>query len=66
MSKPTIGSAAMDPDGTIVLSLVADDGAGTIGHAMLRYPPDHGQYAEILEHLGGLEPGDSKPVPPWD
>ena len=35
----TIGTATMKPDGTIVLSLRADDGAGIVGHATIKYPP---------------------------
>lgn len=60
----SIGSATMRPDGTIVLQLRAQTGP-TIGDAQFTYPPDHPQYHEILEHVGGLEPGESKPVPPW-
>jgi hypothetical protein len=60
----SIGSAYMKDDGTIQLMLRAE-GDGAIGDAMFLYPPDHPEYAEILAHLGGLKPGESKPVPPW-
>lgn len=62
---PSIGSATMGGDGTIVLQLRAETG-GTIGDAQFVYAPDHPQYQQILDHLGGLAPGESKPVPPWD
>ncbi|MCB9543295.1 MAG: hypothetical protein H6703_12725 [Myxococcales bacterium] len=62
----SIGSARMEPDGTLVLTLRAEDGAGTIGDAQFRYGKDHPQYQEVLDHLGGLTPGEEKPVPPWD
>jgi hypothetical protein len=61
----SIGVATMDPDGTIVLQLRAEGGAGTVGDAQLRYPPSHKEYKDVLTHLGGLKPGESKPVPPW-
>jgi hypothetical protein len=62
---PSIGQATMEPDGTIVLRLRAVS-PKAIGDALLRYPPDHPQYKSILDHLGGLQPGESKPVPPFD
>ena len=62
---PSIGSATMKPDGTIVLMLRAEDGKGTMGDAMFTYPKGHKEYQSILKHLGGLKPGQSKPVPPW-
>jgi hypothetical protein len=57
----SIGVATMEKDGTIVLQLRAE-GGGALGDALLRYPIDHARYAEILRHLGGLEPGQSKPL----
>ena len=61
-----IGTATMEPDGTITLFLRADDGAGTVGHATFAYAPGNIGYDDLLAHLGGLAPGESKPVPPWD
>jgi hypothetical protein len=60
----SIGKATMDPDGTIVLQLRAES-PGAVGDAQLRYPPSHKDYNDVLTHLGGLKPGESKPVPPW-
>lgn len=59
-----IGTARMQADGTIILDLMARQD-GTIGHGRLIYPPDHPDYEMILRHLGGLRPGESKPVPPF-
>jgi hypothetical protein len=61
--KP-IGVATMEADGTIVLQLRAVEG-GAVGEALFRYPKDHPEYAAVLKHLGGMRPGQSKPVPPW-
>jgi hypothetical protein len=63
----SIGQATMEADGTIVLYLRAQaSGSAASGDAVIRYPPDHPQYRSILEHLGGLRPGQTKPVRPWN
>ncbi|MBL8537496.1 MAG: hypothetical protein JNM59_08860 [Hyphomonadaceae bacterium] len=61
----SIGAATMLPDGTIQMQLRAEGPGGTIGDAMFTYPPNHPQYAEMLAHVGGLSPGETKDVPPW-
>jgi hypothetical protein len=62
----SIGSARMREDRTIVLQLRAEDPqSGAIGDALLEYPPNHPKYDEVLAHLGGIEPGQDKPCPPW-
>ena len=65
VEEASIGSATMEENGTIVLQLRAESSDGKIGDALVRYPPDHPQYEEILRHLDGLQRGESKPVPPW-
>lgn len=62
----TIGTARMEADGTLVLNLRAEGAGGVIGDAQFVYPPNHPQYQDILKHLGGLKPGQEKPVPPWE
>ena len=64
-NSDSIGQATMKPDGTIVLQLRAETN-GAVGDAQFEYPRGHNQYEEILKHLGGLKPGEQKPVPPWD
>lgn len=59
-----IGTATMLADSTLVLDLTADTGQ-TRGIARVTYPPDHPRHAAVLQHLGGMKPGQSKPVPPW-
>ena len=61
----SIGSAQMKPDGTIILQLRAEDGSGRRGDAVLTYPVAHPRYQFILDHLGGIKPGEDKEVPPW-
>lgn len=60
----SIGTARMEPDGTIVLDLVTHDG-GVAGRAVSRYPRQHPDYAFILRHVGGLSVGQVKAVPPF-
>jgi hypothetical protein len=64
--EDSIGQATMGADRTITLWLRAqnDDGA-TIGHAFFTYSPTGEDYESIVNHVGGLAPGQSKPVPPW-
>lgn len=64
-AKQSIGSAWIEEDGTIVLQLRAEGPKGLIGDALLRYPPCHPQYDNIMRHLGGLKKGEVKHVPPW-
>jgi hypothetical protein len=54
----------MTADGVITLhlqSLWPDP----IAEGELTYAPDDPQYEEIKKHLGGIAPGDTKPVKPW-
>lgn len=58
--KPkAIGQASMQDDKTIVLELYVP------AHARMTYPPSHPEYRKVLDHIGGLEPGQEKLVPPW-
>lgn len=57
----SIGVALMKDDGTLVLDLRGPGGA----EARMTYATTDERYASILEHLGGIAPGETKPVPPW-
>jgi hypothetical protein len=61
----SIGVATMGPDGTIELRLRASGPGGMVGEGFLTYPPSDPHYADILRHLGGLKPGETKSVQPW-
>jgi hypothetical protein len=65
IAKQSIGNAFMQNDGTIVLDLRAE-GEGVSGIGRLVYPPSHPQYQYVMNHLGGLRPGENKPVMPFD
>ena len=60
----SVGRAKMSADGTITLQL-RSLWPDPIAESQLVYPPDDPQYEEIKHHLGGIKPGESKPVPPW-
>ena len=60
-----IGDAVMQDDGTIVVRLRRTaDGIHVSG--TVSYPVDSPHYKEILNHLGGMKPGETKLVPAWD
>ena len=60
----SIGRAKMSVDGAITLQL-RSLWPNPIAESELVFPPDDPQYAEIKHHLGGMVPGETKPVPPW-
>jgi hypothetical protein len=60
----SVGRAKMSADGTITLQL-RSLWPNPIAETQLVYAPDDPQYEEIKHHLGGIAPGESKPVPPW-
>lgn len=61
----SIGVATMAPDGIIRLQLRAEGMGGTVGDAVLVLRRGDPMYDEVLRHLSGLKPGETKPVPPW-
>jgi hypothetical protein len=61
----SVGIATMAPDGTITLHLVTTSN-GMHGEAMTSYAKTDKDYDAVLKHLGGLAPGESKPIPPWN
>ena len=60
----SIGFAQILENGTITLTLVAR-AKGIIGDAQFIYDPEHKDYQMVLEHIGGIKPGEIKNVPPW-
>jgi hypothetical protein len=55
----SIGTAVMGQDGTITLNLRAPDGT----QAVTAYHRGDPNYARILSHLGGMQPGQHKSMP---
>lgn len=60
----SVGTAKMSADGTITLQLRSLP-PNPIAEGQLVYATDDPQYAEIKRHLGGITPGQFKPIPPW-
>lgn len=77
----SIGSAEMDRNGTIRVHLraaprsVPQEGLRRavpwaspeerIGYGEIELSPRDPYYNDLSRHLGGLRPGETKPVPPW-
>ena len=60
-----IGIATMNEDRTVVLRLRAVSEDNAVGEACFSYSPMDENYESIISHIGGINPGESKPVPPW-
>jgi hypothetical protein len=65
--QQSIGVAEMTSDGVIKVFLRAEepDNPNTVGDAYFEYPPGHPRYDAIRKHLGGINPGETKQIPPW-
>jgi hypothetical protein len=60
------GVATMQPDGTIKMRFRAPlPDCGGFAEGEIEYKPDDPYYQEVLRHIGGLRPGETKVVPPW-
>jgi hypothetical protein len=59
----SIGTALMSADGTITLNIRSAPGAPLDG--VVASKPGDPNYKRILSHVGGMSPGEKKPVPPF-
>ena len=64
-TKESIGRATIDDNGTITLTLKAFGPNGETGTGQIIYPRSHEQYDMILNHIGGIKPGEKKSVAPF-
>ena len=55
----------MDKDGTLRLMLRTETADGMIGEMTMAVPRGDPRYAGFVAHLGGMKPGDAKPIPPF-
>ena len=60
---PSVGIATMQPDGSIAVRVRIARGSDQ--EAVLVLYPGDANYQRMIEHIGGLMPGESKPIPPW-
>jgi hypothetical protein len=60
----SIGTALMSADGTITVNIRSPQPGSPLDGvvAVRRSDPN---YARILSHIGGMSPGEKKPVPPF-
>jgi hypothetical protein len=60
-----VGDARMLDDGTIVINMRRTaDGINVSG--VFNYPVTDPHYKEVLDHIGGMKPGETRLVPAWD
>jgi hypothetical protein len=60
----SIGTALMSADGTITLNIRASGPDAPLDGVVALKKGDP-QYQRVLSHVGGMAPGEKKPVPPW-
>jgi len=60
----SMGEARLEADGSITLNL-RSDAYGLPVHGRFNYKPNEKDYADVMEHVHGLKPGEVKQVPPW-
>jgi hypothetical protein len=63
-SIPYAGTAAMLDDGTISLHLRITTDGKAVNDTLVYKVSDHA-YDNVLRHLGGLRPGETKEFRPW-
>jgi hypothetical protein len=60
----SVGVATMLPNGTILVG-VPGPGGESRAQAVLMVEPGDSTYQPIIDHVGGLKPGETKSIPPW-
>src|SRR5258705_10164224 len=61
---PSVGVATMLENGTILVGIRGPARDGPL-QAVLMVEPGDTNYQQIIEHVGGLKPGETKSIPPW-
>lgn len=60
----SIGVATMLQNGTILIGVGGGPDAQR-ARAVLMVEPGDSTYQSIIDHVGGLKPGETKIIPPW-
>ena len=60
----SVGVATMLPNRTILVG-VPGPGGDSRAQAVLMVEPGDSTYQPIIDHVGGLKPGETKSIPPW-
>ena len=61
---PSVGVATMLENGTILVGIRGPAVDGPL-QAVLMVEPGDTNYQQIIDHVGGLKPGETKSIPPW-
>jgi hypothetical protein len=64
-NNPNVGYAEISNDGVLTLYLVGVGGGGEIAHGIKTYKPGDPYYDKVKDHIGPIQPGEKKTVPPW-
>jgi len=62
--EPSVGVARMLENGTILIGIRGPAVDGPL-QAVLMIEPGDTNYQQIIDHVGGLKPGETKSIPPW-
>jgi hypothetical protein len=62
--EASVGVARMLDNGTILIGIRGPAVDGPL-QAVLMVEPGDTNYQQIIDHLGGLKPGETKSIPPW-
>src|SRR5258705_5508911 len=63
-AAPSVGVATMLENGTILVGIRGPATDGPL-QAVLMVEPGDTNYQQIIDHLSGLKPGETKSIPPW-
>jgi hypothetical protein len=64
-SGDIIGSVVMRSDRSLSMRLRSVQCDGTLAEGILDIKPAEGNYQLVIDHVGGLQPNETKPVPAW-
>ena len=60
-----IGSVTMQPDRSLHMRLRSVECDGTIAEGTFDIKPAEANYQSTIDHVKGLQPNETKPVPAW-
>jgi len=62
-NEDTIGVASLNDEQILAVRLRTED--GFIAESYFELTPSDSRYQKFIDHVGGIEPGEEKPIPPW-